>query len=128
MKSRGGGGEKERSKNGLPDNGVPDKYKFVARPNFLSSLLLFFSFLPYSRTPEGETPRAKTRTSNNAHLKVAKDRLKSTRGRAAYSFWWGYGISHAAPQDKPERSVHGAEGAREGRGKEGGSRGREEGG
>lgn len=48
---------------------------------------------------------------------MAKDRLKSTRGRAAYSFWWGYGISHAAPQDKPERSVHWVrrEGGREGR-------------
>lgn len=50
-----GRGEKERSKNGLPDNGVPDKYKFVARPNFLSSLLLFFSFLPYSRRGNTES-------------------------------------------------------------------------
>ena len=53
---RGGRGKKERSKNGLPDNGVPDKYKFVARPNFLSSLLLFFSFLPfYSRRGNTES-------------------------------------------------------------------------
>lgn len=121
----GGGGRK---------NGARTGYRITVYRTNISLLLdqtfypLFFSFSLSSRTPEGETPRAKTRTSNNAHLKVAKDRLKSTRGRAAYSFWWGYGISHAAPQDKPERSVHGAEGAREGRGKEGGRRGREEGG
>lgn len=135
MKSRGRrGGErekKERSKNGLPDNGVPDKYKFVARPNFFFLSSLFLSFpLSFPWTPdEGETPESEeTRTSNNAHLEVAKDRLKSTRGRAAYPFWWGYGISHAAPQHRAlKRSVHWArgrgkreEGSGEGRGGGGG--------
>lgn len=118
--------EVERGEGGRK-NGARTGYRITVYRTNISLLLdqtfypLFFSFSLSSRfTPEGETQRAKTGTSNNAHLKVAKDRLRSTRGRAACSFWWGYGISHAAPQDKPERrSVHGVRrngGEREGEG------------
>lgn len=134
MKSRGrrgrGGGRGRRK------NGARTGYRITVYRTNISLLLdqTFFFYPPSSSlflfpfrglpTKGKHDESEETRTSNNAHLEVAKDRLKSTRGRAAYPFWWGYGISHAAPQHRAlKRSVHWARGRGKGEGGSGEGRG-----